>query len=76
LFKNLERRTTTTTSDFVIYPNPSNGNFTIGNTNQTYLIEVRMTYRSKDFMERTKTTEPTLSLLEATKGNVFCKNNN
>jgi endonuclease I/chitodextrinase len=70
--KPLKEELTTTTSDFVIYPNPSNGNFTIGNTNQTYSIEVYDLIGRKIY-ERTKTTEPTLSLLEATKGMYFVK---
>jgi endonuclease I/chitodextrinase len=66
------QETTSITNGFLIYPNPSNGNFTIGNANKMYSIEVYNLLGQKIY-EKINTTEPTLSLLSVTKGMYFVK---
>jgi endonuclease I len=53
--------------DFTIYPNPSNGNFSVANSNKSYSIEVYNIIGQKVY-ERKNTTDSALSLTAINKG--------
>jgi endonuclease I len=62
-----KKQIVTDTNDVNIYPNPSNGNFTINNSNEIYSIEVYNLLGQKVF-ERNNTNATALSISHLNKG--------